>query len=58
MKPNEIKELRKSLDLTQLEFAVNLRTTPVTISRWERGLVRPHKFFIDAMLNLKNKRGV
>ena len=37
----EIKALRKSLNLTQLELSRKLKVDAITISRWERGTQRP-----------------
>lgn len=37
----EIKKLRKSLDLSQPQFAAKLRVSAITISRWERGTQKP-----------------
>ncbi len=36
-----IKAIRQNLEMSQLEFAVALQTTPTTVSRWERGLSEP-----------------
>lgn len=36
-----IKDIRENLGLTQAEFAQNLGTTQIGISRWENGLVKP-----------------
>jgi len=40
---NTIKELRKSLNLTQEEFASLLGATTKTIHRWETGKNKPSK---------------
>ena len=42
-KPLDIKKIRKSLRLTQVEFAARLGVDPITISRWERGLSKPSR---------------
>lgn len=39
--PKEIKELRKSLNLTQSQFARKMKVDVITISRWERGAQKP-----------------
>ena len=41
MKPDEIRELRDKLRLTQAEFAARIGVSSITISRWERGVNRP-----------------
>jgi len=40
---NTIKELRKSLNLSQEDFAASLGTTTKTIHRWETGKHKPSK---------------
>jgi DNA-binding transcriptional regulator YiaG len=37
MKPNAVRELRRELGLSQLEFARLVSVTPNTVARWERG---------------------
>ena len=37
----DIKEMRKSLKLTQAEFARKLKVDVITVSRWERGAQKP-----------------
>lgn len=39
--PERIKELRKALDLTQLEFSNKLKVNYISVSRYERGTQRP-----------------
>ena len=39
MKPDEIRELRDKLRLTQAEFAQQIGVSSITISRWERGSI-------------------
>jgi len=42
MNPNEIKELRRLLgNVSQLKFAIRVGVSPLTISRWERGVSHP-----------------
>lgn len=36
-----VKDIREALGLTQAEFAAQLGTSQVTVSRWEKGLMRP-----------------
>ncbi len=41
MKPDQIRQLRKTLDLTQQQFAERLGVSFVTLNRWENGQSRP-----------------
>ena len=41
MKPEEIKELRKSVSKSQEDFAGILGVSRITVSRWETGAQRP-----------------
>ncbi len=41
MEPEEIKELRKDLDISQSEFASLFDVHPMTVSKWERGVLEP-----------------
>lgn len=41
MTPEEIKDIRSSLDLTQVQFADLLGVHPITVSKWERGILTP-----------------
>lgn len=41
MTADEIKTLRKKMDLTQSEFANKVGVHKITVSRWERGEVGP-----------------
>lgn len=36
-----VRDIREALCLTQAEFAAQLGTSQVAVSRWEKGLVRP-----------------
>jgi DNA-binding transcriptional regulator YiaG len=44
-KPDEIRDLREALGLTQAQFAKKLRTTRFQVSRWEQGKQKPTPFF-------------
>ena len=50
MTPKRIKELRKCMGLTQVEFAERLIVSFATLNRWERGHNRP---LPDRMAKLK-----
>ena len=52
MAPEEIKEIRERMKLTQMELAYLLETTPTTISRWESGHTKPSKLFVREMRKL------
>ena len=52
-----IKELRKSLRLTQKEFAARLKVDVITVSRWERGEQRPSKLALKQLGRLAKKVG-
>jgi DNA-binding transcriptional regulator YiaG len=41
MSPSEIKALRLSLDMTQIQFARLCAVHPITVSKWERNLAWP-----------------
>lgn len=41
MNSNEIRELRKTLGLTQKELAARVRVDAITVSRWERSEQKP-----------------
>ena len=49
MTHQEVKQLRESLGLTQLEFANKLHTTPVTVCKWEKEVCKPSKLFVREM---------
>ena len=52
MKPIEIKQMRSNMKLTQQDLAYMLDTTPVTVSRWERGETKPSKIYVKMMLKM------
>jgi DNA-binding transcriptional regulator YiaG len=56
MTNNEIKVLRNELGLTQAKFAELLGVTPVAISRWESGRVKPTNSNVKHMQMLMSKR--
>ncbi len=55
MKAQEIKELRKKLKFTQVEFGGILGVDVITVSRWERGEQRPRSGHIRKMERLERK---
>jgi len=49
MTGSEITELRKSLGLSQVEFAQLFDAHNMTVSKWERGLLSPSPYQIGLM---------
>lgn len=49
MTPQQIAELRKDLDLSQVEFAQLFGAHFMTISKWERGLAIPSPYQVALM---------
>ena len=47
-----LRELREAKGLTQLEVAIELKTTPGTISNWERGAQEPRLAQVTALSKL------
>lgn len=59
--PGFITALREALGLTQKEFGEQLGVDKMTVSRWERGALRPSDESLDAIEELRRKavrRGV
>lgn len=48
----EIRGLRRALDLTQMEMARRVGTTLTTISRWETGKARPRGLYLRELERL------
>ena len=46
MSPEEVKQTRENLGLTQREFAEKIGSNPETVSRWENGVSPVSKCFI------------
>ena len=53
MQPQSITDLRKSLGLSQVEFGQLFDTHSMTVSKWERGLLRPSAYQIALMDQFK-----
>jgi DNA-binding transcriptional regulator YiaG len=53
MNSEEIKELRKSLGLSQYKFAVKLGMTVKAISRWENNKSKPSPLAIEKLEKLQ-----
>ncbi len=56
MSGSEIKELRKSLGLTQEEFAHAVAVTFSTVNRWENGHAKPSKLARRAIESISSRR--
>jgi len=55
--PGFIMALREALGLTQLEFGEQLGVDKMTVSRWERGTLRPSAASLEALENLRKQAG-
>lgn len=55
MKPEEIVAIRKSLGLTQADFARLFDAHVMTISKWERGVAVPSAYQASLMAQFKLK---
>jgi DNA-binding transcriptional regulator YiaG len=55
MTPDQIKKLRGSLGLSQIELAEAIKVNRGTISSWEKGHKSPQSRNIEKMLALSNK---
>lgn len=51
-RPEEIKEIRKQLNLSQEEFAKKLGVSFTSVNRWENGQTKPSKLARRQILNL------
>ena len=60
MLPQQIKKIRKSLKLTQAEFAQLFGVHAMTISKWERGCLEPspYQFALIREFKLAIKAGL
>lgn len=48
----QVKAWRIRLKHTQLSLALALGVHPQTVSKWERGLKKPHPVFFNALCNM------
>lgn len=55
MTPNEITSIRKSLSLTQADFARLFDAHVMTISKWERGAAVPSPYQIALMVQFRQR---
>lgn len=54
----EIISFRKSINLTQEQFAALLGTTQGTVNKWERGHRKPSRLYVKEINNLRNSYGI
>lgn len=55
MKPREIKNLRKALKLTQIQFSIVMHASFATVNRWEAGHNVPGFESIMRMKKMKKR---
>ncbi len=55
--PGYIRTLREAMGLTQLEFGKRLKVDSMTVSRWERGTVKPSAAAVKAVEKLRRNSG-
>ena len=55
MSPNQIRTLRKQLELTQQELADLIAAQRVTVARWETGTSRPTGAYLKLLRELQEK---
>lgn len=55
--PGFIRTLREALGLTQVEFGERIGVDSMTVSRWERGTVKPRPAAVKAMDKLRRDAG-
>ncbi len=50
-----IRSIRTGLGMTQPEFADRVGAFgPVTVSRWERGVTKPHRIYREKIMEIAN----
>lgn len=57
MTPEEIREVRMFLCVTQEKFAQLLGTTVVSVNRWENGKTIPSRLYIKEIKELRKNNG-
>ncbi|MBM4108411.1 MAG: helix-turn-helix domain-containing protein [Phycisphaerae bacterium] len=55
--PGYIRSLREAMGLTQADFAGRVGVDSMTVSRWERGAVRPGPAAVKALDKLRREAG-
>ncbi|MBI4739409.1 helix-turn-helix transcriptional regulator, partial [Candidatus Woesearchaeota archaeon] len=56
-KPDEIKDLREALGLTQAKFAKKLKTQRTRVTKWETGKESPSEFYQKKLDQLRGESG-
>ena len=57
MKPEEIRDIRQGMGVSQEKFAQLLGTTVVSVNRWENGRAKPSRLYIREIKTLEANRG-
>lgn len=57
MEKQEILNIRKAMNWTQVQMAEFLEVKPLTVSRWETGVTHPLPVFVSKMLRLRGDAG-
>lgn len=55
--PTQIKEVRRTLGMTQAEFGQYLGVGPSTVPRWELGMFRPSKYLMPLLRKAAKEAG-
>lgn len=55
MTPQEIKELRRSLKMTQQTFAEKVGVSITTVASWENGKHSPQPFLVNKLIQIKEE---
>jgi DNA-binding transcriptional regulator YiaG len=58
MEKEQIASLRKSLGLSQVEFGLLFDAHPMTVSKWERGVLQPSAYQQALLLQFKRTADV
>lgn len=58
MRPDHIKRLRETLDVSQGELAALLGVHFMTVSKWERGLLDPSAFYSGLLERMAHVRAL
>lgn len=58
MSPNEIKNIRDKLFLSQEGMAHALGVSYATFSRWERGLSKPSPLAMEKLIKIKKEHAI
>lgn len=53
--PGHIKSLREAIGLTQAELAARIGVNKLTVSRWERGTLRPGAASLEALCRVRRE---